>query len=79
MHVEVDYLESAVADPVANSSGGAAMTPPMAAVVDAAAEARWLAWKARGAASNRRSGLIMGRVFAITAILVVGWLVAQLR
>ena len=55
------------------------MTPPMAAVVDSAAEARWLAWKARGAASDRQSGLIMGRVFAITAILVIGWLVMQLR
>jgi hypothetical protein len=51
----------------------------MAAVVDTGAEARWLDWKARGAASDRRSGLIMGRVFAITVILVVGWLVAQLR
>ena len=55
------------------------MTPPMAAVVDGAAEARWLAWKARGAASDRRSGRIMGRLFAITVILVVGWLVAQFR
>ena len=55
------------------------MTPPMAAVVDDAAEARWLAWTARGAASDRRSGLIMGRLFAVTVILVVGWLIAEFR
>jgi hypothetical protein len=55
------------------------VTPPMAAVVDAAAEARWNAWRALGAASDRRSGLIMGRLFAITVILVVGWLVAEFR
>ena len=51
----------------------------MAAVVDAAAEARWTAWRALGAESDRRSGLIMGRLFAITVILVVGWLVAEFR
>ena len=55
------------------------MTPPVAAVVDDAAEARWLAWKARGAERDRRSGLIMGRLFAIPVILVVGWLIAELR
>ena len=55
------------------------MTAPMAAVVDSAADARWLAWQARGAASDRRTSLIMGRSFAIVVILVVGWFVAQLR
>lgn len=63
---------------VAGSSGGA-ITLPVAAVVDAAAEARWAAWKARGVASDRRSSRIMGRVFAIVVILVVGFLAAQLR
>ena len=72
------YLESAVAAG-ASSPGGAAMTPPVAAVVDDAAEARWLAWKARGAERDRRSGLIMGRLFAIPVILVVGWLIAEFR
>ena len=55
------------------------MTPPVAAVVDAAAEARWLAWQARGAASDRRSARTMGRVCAIAVTLVVGWLVLQSR
>jgi tetrahydromethanopterin S-methyltransferase subunit F len=55
------------------------MTPPMAAMVESAADARWLAWRARGAVSDRRSGLIMGRLFAVVVILVVGWLVAQFR
>ena len=53
--------------------------PPIAAVVDGAVEARWLAWKARGAASDRRTGRIMGRLFAIAVILFAGWLVAELR
>jgi len=55
------------------------MSAPIAAVVDSAAEARWLAWQARGAASDRRSGLIMGRVLGIAVMLVVGWLVMQSR
>ena len=55
------------------------MTGPIAAVVDSAADARWLAWQARGAASDRRSSRIMGRVLASVVILVVGWLVVQLR
>jgi len=55
------------------------MTPPVAAVVDAAAEARWVAWQARGVASDRRSSLIMGRVLGIAVMLVVGWLVMQSR
>ena len=55
------------------------MTLPIAAAVDSAAEARWLAWQARGAASDRRSGRIMGRVFAIVVALVVGWFAAQFR
>ena len=55
------------------------MSAPIAAVVDSAAEARWLAWQAHGAASDRRSGRIMGRVFTIVVALVVGWFVAQLR
>jgi len=52
---------------------------PMEAVVDSAAEARWVAWMARGAASDRRSGRIMGGVLAMVLILVVGVLVAQFR
>ena len=55
------------------------MTAPIAAVVDSAADARWLAWQARGAASDRRSGRIMGRVFTIVVALVLGWLVSQIR
>jgi len=55
------------------------MIPPVAAVVDSAAEARWVSWQARGAASDRRSGRVMGWVLAIVAILIVGVLVAQLR
>ena len=55
------------------------MTLPIAAAVDSAAEARWLAWLARGAAGDRRSGRIMGRVFAIVVALVVGWFAAQFR
>ena len=52
------------------------MTSP---TVDSAAQARWLAWQAVGAASDRRSGRIMGRVLATAAILIVGWLLAQFR
>jgi hypothetical protein len=56
------------------------MTTPMAVVVDGAAEARWLAWQARGAASDRRNSRIMAQVFVVAAVLVVGWLVlAQFR
>jgi len=55
------------------------MTPPVAALVDTAADARWLAWKARGAASDRRSGRIMVRAFAIVVVLVLGVLVALSR
>jgi len=54
------------------------MTSPVAAVVDAAAEGRWLAWQARGAESDRRSGRIMSGVLAIVVILVAGWFVARL-
>jgi len=54
------------------------MTPPVAAVADTAAEGRWLEWKARGAASDRRSGRIMGRVLAIVVMLVAGWFLARL-
>jgi len=52
---------------------------PMAEVVDSTADARWLAWQARGAASDRRSSRIMGRLFALALILGAGWLAAQLR
>ena len=55
------------------------MTGPIAAVVDSAADVRWQAWQARGAASDRRSSRIMGRVLASIVILVAGWLVVQLR
>ena len=55
------------------------MSAPIAAVVDSAAEARWLAWQARGAVSDRRSGRIMGRVLVVAVILVVGFLLAQFR
>ena len=77
--LDVDRLESAVAGPVSSSSGGAAMSAPMAAVVDSDADARWLEWKARGAVRDRRSGLIMGGLFALALIVAVGWLVARLR
>ena len=53
------------------------MTPPAEALVDSAAEVRWLEWQARGAATDRRSSLIMGRVLAIAVILAVGGLVAR--
>ena len=47
-------------------------------VLDPAAEARWLAWKAHGAASDRRSSRIMGRVLAMAVVLIVGgWLLAR--
>jgi hypothetical protein len=64
---------------VAGSSSSATMVPPVAAVVDGAAEARWVAWRARGAASDRQSGRVMGWVLAIVVMLIVGVLVAQLR
>jgi hypothetical protein len=48
-------------------------------LVDTAADARWLAWKARGAASDLRSGRLMGRAFAIVVVLVLGFLVALSR
>ena len=68
-----------MAGAVASSPGGAAMNAPVAAVVDSEAEARWLAWRARGAVNDRRSGRVMGWVFALALILAVGWLVARLR
>ena len=53
------------------------MTSPLEAVVDSGADARWLAWQARGVENDRRSGLVMGWVFAIVVVLVVGRLVTQ--
>ena len=54
------------------------MTAPLAAVVDSDADARWLAWQARGAARDRRNGRLMGWAFAVASILAIG-LVALLR
>jgi len=53
------------------------MTSPLEAVVDSGAEARWLAWQARGTENDRRSGRIMGGVFATVVILVAGWLISR--
>ncbi len=55
------------------------MTSPMAAVVDGDADSRWLAWKARGAARDRQSSLVMGWVLATAVVVAAGWLVAALR
>ena len=55
------------------------MTARVAAIVDTAADAGWLAWQARGAASDRRSGRIVGRAFVIVVVLVLGFLVALSR
>ena len=45
--------------------------------VDLDADARWLAWKTRGAAADRRTSIRMGRLFAIVVVVVVGWLSLQ--
>ena len=45
--------------------------------VDLAADARWLAWKARGAAADPRISIRMGRLFATIVVILVGWLCLQ--
>jgi hypothetical protein len=45
--------------------------------VDLAADARWLAWKTRGAAADRRASSHMGWLFAAVVVVVVGWLSLQ--
>src|ERR1051326_6090797 len=74
---KASIIPSGLADSVAPSSAGAAMTPPLVPAVDTAAEARWIDWQASGAASDRRSGRIMSGLLALVVILIVGWLVAQ--
>ena len=56
---------------------GAVMTQVTPTGVDVGAEARWLAWQARGTASDRRSDRIMKRLFVIAMILLAGALIAQ--
>jgi hypothetical protein len=54
------------------------MTPPLVEVVDSAAEARWMEWRARGVESDRRNGRIMVWFFGVALTLLVGLLVSQL-
>ena len=53
------------------------MSGPLTALPDAAADARWSDWMARGAESDRRSALTMQLVFAVVFAAVVGWLSIQ--
>lgn len=55
------------------------MTPePLVTTVDVDAEARWQAWKARGAASDRRTAFRMKMLLlCVVAALVVWVLVAR--
>jgi len=54
------------------------MNPPMTSAESASADARWLAWKVRGAKGDRRSAIVMGWLFAILAVVLGGWLVGEL-
>lgn len=73
----VQHGQSALAESVARSSAGAVMAQVTPTGVDVGAEARWLAWQARGTASDRRSDRIMKRLFVIAMILLAGALIAQ--
>jgi hypothetical protein len=74
---QVQHSASALAGSDANPSVGEPITPRLTAVVDSDAEARWMAWRARGAASAHRSGRIMSGVFVSAIIVVLGWLVVK--
>ena len=46
-------------------------------MADAAADARWSDWKARGAESDRRTALAMKWLMAVVITAAVGWLSMQ--
>jgi hypothetical protein len=54
-----------------------ALNPTAAVPVDLAADARWLAWKTRGAAADRRAASQMGWLFVAVVVVVVGGLSLQ--
>jgi hypothetical protein len=58
-----------------DNSHGAAMNGPRVVPLDE--DARWQAWKAHGAESDRRSSIAMKWLFAIVFSIVVGWLAVQ--
>ena len=53
------------------------MSGPLTALSDAAADARWSDWMARGAESDRRSAMTMTWLFGVVFAAVVGWLSIQ--
>jgi hypothetical protein len=54
------------------------MTDVDAAVTDPEADARWRAWQARGAASDRRAAARVRVVLLIVVAVLALWLVASL-
>lgn len=55
------------------------MNGPITTPPDAASEARWMAWKAEGAASDRRGAATMRWLFiAVAAIIVALFVMAVL-
>ena len=58
------------------STIGAPMTPALADQSDT--DERWVAWRARGATSDRRTALTMHRAFIAIILVLSGWLVFQL-
>ena len=65
--------------PVPQAVPVGALNAPAIIPVDLAADARWLAWKTRGAADDRRTASRMRWLFAAVIVLVVGWLSLQAR
>lgn len=53
------------------------MSGPVTTAPDAAADARWLAWTARGAERERRSAVTMTWLFTSVMVVAVGWLAVQ--
>ena len=54
------------------------MTNQTAVVSDAEADIRWRAWRARGAASDRRTAARMRKVMLLIIAALVVWFVLQL-
>jgi hypothetical protein len=54
------------------------MTNHTAAIPDVGSEARWRAWQARGAASDRRTAVRMRGLMLVIAAALVAWFVVEL-
>ena len=54
------------------------MTTDTAVLTDAEADARWRAWRARGAASDRRTAARMRTVMMLIVAALIVWFIVQL-